>query len=193
VDDILELYVHSPCVRQEVRRAPRGLPRGPLFDDSELILLPMTTAIFWRRTPPPAFLPSSPLATMSPSSRHHLYYFGIRGPRRRGPKLIFRTSKDVFTAPSGPENAILVSCSFGQSTSTKNLARTICGLLFVLRFVIFSKRSNLRTDIRSKVVKLLDQRTSGIRPSTSFVSAGLRITRTSRRTRTTRIPRGRQG
>jgi hypothetical protein len=33
----------------------------------------------------------------------YLYYFGIRGPRRRGPKLIFRTSKDVFTAPSGPE------------------------------------------------------------------------------------------
>ena len=33
----------------------------------------------------------------------HLYYFGIRGPRRLGPKLIFRTSKDVFTAPSGPE------------------------------------------------------------------------------------------
>jgi hypothetical protein len=33
----------------------------------------------------------------------HLYYFGIRGPRRLGPKLIFRTSTDVFTAPSGPE------------------------------------------------------------------------------------------
>ena len=27
----------------------------------------------------------------------YLYYFGIRGDRRRGPKLIFRTSKDVFT------------------------------------------------------------------------------------------------
>ena len=26
----------------------------------------------------------------------YLYYFGIRGPRLRGPKLIFRTSKDVF-------------------------------------------------------------------------------------------------
>ncbi len=33
----------------------------------------------------------------------HLYYYGIRGPRRLGPKLIFRTSKDVFTAPSRPE------------------------------------------------------------------------------------------
>jgi hypothetical protein len=38
------------------------------------------------------------------------------------------------------------------------LARTICGLIFVLRFVTFLKRSNLRTDIRSKVVELLDQR-----------------------------------
>jgi hypothetical protein len=56
------------------------------------------------------------------------------------------------------QSKILVSCSFGQSTSTTNLARTICGLLFVLRFVTFSKRSNLRTDIRSKVVKLLNQR-----------------------------------
>jgi hypothetical protein len=33
----------------------------------------------------------------------HLYYFGLRGHRRRGPKLIFRTSKDVFKAPTGPE------------------------------------------------------------------------------------------
>jgi len=56
------------------------------------------------------------------------------------------------------QSKILVSCGFGQSTSTTNLARTICGLLFVLRFVTFSMRSNLRTDIRSKVVDLLDQR-----------------------------------
>jgi hypothetical protein len=38
-----------------------------------------------------------------PKLEAHLYYFGIRGPRHWGPKLIFRTSKDVFTAPSGPE------------------------------------------------------------------------------------------
>ena len=57
-----------------------------------------------------------------------------------------------------PRGKILISCGFGQSTNTTNLARTICGLLFVLRFVTFLKRSNLRTDIRSKVVELLDQR-----------------------------------
>ena len=58
----------------------------------------------------------------------------------------------------GRENTILVSRGFSRSTSTVNLARMICGLLFVLRFVTPSKRSNLRTDIRSKVIKLLDRR-----------------------------------
>ena len=32
-----------------------------------------------------------------------LYYAGIRGPKTRGPKLIWRDSKDKFDAPSGPE------------------------------------------------------------------------------------------
>jgi hypothetical protein len=52
----------------------------------------------------------------------------------------------------------LVTCSFDQSTSTTYLVRTICGLLFVLRFTTFSKCNNLHTDICSKAVKLLDQR-----------------------------------
>ena len=41
---------------------------------------------------------------------------------------------------------------------TTNLARTICGLLFVLRFVTFSMRSNLWTDFHYKAVDLFDQR-----------------------------------
>lgn len=32
------------------------------------------------------------------------YYFDIRGDDRLGPKLIFRTSKETFTPPTGPEN-----------------------------------------------------------------------------------------
>ena len=32
----------------------------------------------------------------------NLYYAGV-GPKGRGPKLIYRTSSDVFEAPSGPE------------------------------------------------------------------------------------------
>ncbi|KZP21618.1 hypothetical protein FIBSPDRAFT_891079 [Athelia psychrophila] len=34
----------------------------------------------------------------------HLYYFGLRGNRNFGPKLVFRTSTDVFTPPTGPEH-----------------------------------------------------------------------------------------
>ncbi|KAG9006378.1 hypothetical protein FRB94_000842 [Tulasnella sp. JGI-2019a] len=34
----------------------------------------------------------------------HLYYFGLRGNRLLGPKLVFRTVEDVFTPPTGPEH-----------------------------------------------------------------------------------------
>ncbi|KAG2003724.1 hypothetical protein CC2G_004307 [Coprinopsis cinerea AmutBmut pab1-1] len=37
-----------------------------------------------------------------PKLEAHLYYAGL-GPKGRGPKLIYRTSDDVFEAPSGPE------------------------------------------------------------------------------------------
>ena len=40
--------------------------------------------------------------------------------------------------------------------STTKSAKKACRLLFVLRFVTFSKRGNPRTDIRSKVVELLN-------------------------------------
>ncbi|TCD61635.1 hypothetical protein EIP91_008141 [Steccherinum ochraceum] len=47
----------------------------------------------------------------STQSRHevsniekHLYYVGINGSDRLGPKLVFRTSTDVFTPPLGPEH-----------------------------------------------------------------------------------------
>ena len=51
-----------------------------------------------------------------------------------------------------------VSRGFCQLMNTTNLEKTICGLLFVLRFVTFSKHSNPGTDIRSNVVELFDQR-----------------------------------
>lgn len=34
----------------------------------------------------------------------HLFYFNIRGDGRLGPKLIYRTSRNKFTPPNGPEN-----------------------------------------------------------------------------------------
>ncbi|KAF9068812.1 hypothetical protein BDP27DRAFT_1223677, partial [Rhodocollybia butyracea] len=70
----------------------------------------------------------------------HLYYFGIRGPRRFGPKLIFRTSKDVFTMPSGSEQE--------QPRRMR--------LLPVYENQALGK-DDLWAAIRSKVVKLLDQ------------------------------------
>jgi len=39
-----------------------------------------------------------------PNIEKHLYYFGLRGNRHLGPKLIFRTSTDVFTPSPGPEH-----------------------------------------------------------------------------------------
>lgn len=39
-----------------------------------------------------------------PKLEKHYYYFDIRGDGRLGPKLIYRTSKDTFTPPAGPEN-----------------------------------------------------------------------------------------
>ncbi|KAH9985617.1 hypothetical protein BJV74DRAFT_775506 [Russula compacta] len=72
----------------------------------------------------------------------HLYYFGIRGLRRRGPKLIFRTSKDIFTAPS--------------RLWPKQDPR-VMRLRPVYEHHKLGK-DNLWATIRSKVVELLDQR-----------------------------------
>ncbi|KAF8439829.1 hypothetical protein L210DRAFT_3670875 [Boletus edulis BED1] len=74
-----------------------------------------------------------------PKFEAYLYYFGLRGPRHWGPKLIFRTSKDVFTAPL-PE----------QETCCMQLQP-------VYEHHILSK-GDLWSTIRSRVVKLLDQR-----------------------------------
>ena len=88
----------------------------------------------------------------------YLYYSGIRGACRRGPKLIFRTSKDVFKPPSG----LWQECRVMQlqpvyehhKLGKDNLWATV--------------RSKVRCDHQSavicgidtsfKVVKLLDQR-----------------------------------
>jgi hypothetical protein len=39
-----------------------------------------------------------------PKLEKHLYYFGLRGNRHLGPKLVLRTSTDVFMPPTGPEH-----------------------------------------------------------------------------------------
>ena len=37
-----------------------------------------------------------------PKLEAYLYYAGLSGPNRRGPKLIYRTSSDKFIPPNGP-------------------------------------------------------------------------------------------
>ncbi|KAI9060051.1 hypothetical protein FKP32DRAFT_1085663 [Trametes sanguinea] len=39
----------------------------------------------------------------APPYEAHLYYAGLSGPSGRGPKLVYRTSKDRFAPPMGPE------------------------------------------------------------------------------------------
>ncbi|KAF8273832.1 hypothetical protein EI94DRAFT_1769038 [Lactarius quietus] len=75
-----------------------------------------------------------------PKLEAHLYYFGIRGPRQRGPKLIYRSSRDSFTPPSGP----------GQDTR-------VMQLLPVYHHDKLGQ-DNLWAAIRDEVVKLLDKR-----------------------------------
>ncbi|KIM42817.1 hypothetical protein M413DRAFT_444469 [Hebeloma cylindrosporum] len=52
-----------------------------------------------RRTTPPG-----PHTTCRSSRSTTKYYFDIRGDGCLGPPLIYRTSKDQFTPPTGPEN-----------------------------------------------------------------------------------------
>lgn len=75
--------------------------RGPL-DDGPLTCLTSSGFSNLREADSPenASESSSPYDVSNVEA--YLYYFGIRGPRRWGPKLIYRTSKDVFPIPSGP-------------------------------------------------------------------------------------------
>ncbi|KAI0049139.1 hypothetical protein FA95DRAFT_1538795 [Auriscalpium vulgare] len=75
-----------------------------------------------------------------PKLEKQLYYFGLRGNRRLGPKLVFRTSTDVFTPPTGPENDARVMQLLGVYDHNK------------------LGQDNLWATIREETVKLLDNR-----------------------------------
>ncbi|KAI0033139.1 hypothetical protein K488DRAFT_85147 [Vararia minispora EC-137] len=86
-------------------------------------------------------------ATFFDSSRHgvpkleaHLYYHGIRGERKPGPKLIFRSSTNIFTPPTGPSGDL----------------RKI-QLLPVYEHPKFG-HNNLWATVRDKTVELLDRK-----------------------------------
>ena len=101
----------------------------------------------------------------------NLYYFGIRGPRRWGPKLIFRTSKDVFRAPSGPEQDArpmrLLPVYEHHKLGTDNLWATVRSKV---RDLLEAQQSMLTFVLR--LFNSSTSKTSSIRLSTLFALAG---------------------
>jgi len=95
--DTLELYVHSPAFDKECAVYSKGIGQDSPADSTSSY-----SSDLWEKDDSSVpSVESSPYVVSKIEA--HLYYFGIRGPRCWGPKLIFRTSKDVFTVPSGPE------------------------------------------------------------------------------------------
>jgi hypothetical protein len=95
-----EHHVHSQAFDKECAVYSKGIGRGPPSDDRDSDYSSDHSSL-WEKDPSICSVESSRYDVSKLEA--HLYYFGIRGASRRGPKLIFRTSKDVFTAPSGPE------------------------------------------------------------------------------------------
>ncbi|QRW00457.1 hypothetical protein RhiJN_28475 [Ceratobasidium sp. AG-Ba] len=59
-----------------------------------------------------------------PKLEAYLYFHGLRGNRKLGPKLIFRTSKDVFSPPSGPfQDVVQLLDNNGISVTSIDLVR----------------------------------------------------------------------
>lgn len=96
MDDPLEFHVRSLAFDKECIVYSKGIGKGLPSDDSDSDS--SNHSSFLEKD---SFRNSSRYDASKLEAR--LYYFGIRGSRRRGPKLIFRTSKDAFPAPSGPE------------------------------------------------------------------------------------------
>ncbi|KAG8214951.1 hypothetical protein J3R82DRAFT_8341 [Butyriboletus roseoflavus] len=135
-DDTLERRVHS-AVFDECAAAvaySKEIGKGPHPTIATKTTPPESSdhSSLWETDSSVSSVESSPYDVSKLEA--HLYYFGIRGPR-----LIFRTSKDVFTVPSGPEQ-------------DPRLMR----LLPVYEHHKLGK-DNVWATIRSKVVELLDQ------------------------------------
>ena len=99
----MELCVQSPAFDKQCALHSREIAKGLPSDNSDSGYSSDHSNL-WENDSPSSSVPFVESSRYNVSELEaHLYYFGIRGPRRRGPKLIFWTSKDIFTAPSGPE------------------------------------------------------------------------------------------
>jgi hypothetical protein len=98
VDTSLELHVYSPAFDKECVTHSRCQSS----DTSDTDNYSGPDGSLWDA--------SSSDTTSSPYDisiiEAYLYYFGLQGLNRRGPKLIFRTSKDIFKWPSGPSQYV---------------------------------------------------------------------------------------
>ena len=106
-----------------------------------------------------------------PKLEAYLYFYGLRGERRLGPKLIYRTSKDIFSPPSGPSQDVrkmqLLTVHEHAKLGQNNLWATIRDKVRDSPSVVISlptfvpRRLNYSTTSRSSTP-----------PSTSFVFVG---------------------
>ena len=77
-----------------------------------------------------------------PKLEANLYYAGV-GPKGRGPKLIYRTSEDIFEEPSGPEAykrlmrviAVPDTHEFGPNVTWDEIWDQVCGFLVTKRLL----------------------------------------------------------
>ncbi|KAI0061734.1 hypothetical protein BV25DRAFT_747567 [Artomyces pyxidatus] len=102
LDDSLQLCVRSAGFDEQCAVYSKKISKNLLSDDSDADY--SHHSILWETDSSSSSVSSVDSSPYDVSKLEaHLYCFGIRGSRRWGPKLIFRTSKDVFTPPSGPE------------------------------------------------------------------------------------------
>ena len=97
-----ERYVNSPQFDRECGMHSVAINRGLPYDDSDLDFPPDSS--LWEDSSSASSVGSSHDV---PKLEAYFYYFGLRGTKRRGPKLIFRTSSDVFTAHSGQDRRVM--------------------------------------------------------------------------------------
>ena len=135
--DALDRHVNSAEFDEECAVLSRKIAQGLSSDNSDLDHS-FDYSSLWEKEEDSSI--SSARSHNVSKLEAYLYYFGIRGTRHMGPKLIFRTSKDVFTAPLGPEHD-----------------PRVMQLLPVYGHPILGE-GDLWDTICSKVVQLLDER-----------------------------------
>lgn len=110
----------------------------------------------------------------------HLYYHGVRGNGKWGPKLIARSSQDVYVPPSGPAQDVrvlkLLPVSEHPRLSNENnlwptIRSQVCDLL--------KRIAICRLTFVPRLLYLSTSEESSLRPWTSLVLAGRKRTRTT--------------